>query len=220
MREAMRFPEEDSDRTLVLGLGSLIQSDDGVGVYAQQQLEAKLQGSAQVEFLEGGTKGLELLPYLLGVRRLLVLDAVDVGAVAGAVIRVAGEELCSLPGSGSAHEMALPDLLTALRMLGQEPPEVVLLGIQPATTELGAELSPVVARALPLLVEAAWIELARWAAVIPITRGRGTEAVPAPDDVLGDRRADDVFCDRKADNVFCDREAVDVLGDRRAVDMN
>jgi hydrogenase maturation protease len=192
MREAMRFPGEGSDRTLVLGLGSLIQSDDGAGVRAQEQLEAKLQGCAQVEFLEGGTKGLELLPYLLGVRRLLVLDAVDVGAVAGAVIRVAGEELRSLPGSGSAHEMALADLLVALRMLGEEPPEVVLLGIQPATTRLGTELSPVVARALPMLVEAAWIELARWAAVIPITRGRDTEPVPAPDDVLCDRKQVDI----------------------------
>jgi len=192
MREAMRFPGEGSDRTLVLGLGSLIQSDDGVGVRAQEQLEAKLQGSAQVEFLEGGTKGLELLPYLLGVRRLLVLDAVDMGAAAGAIIRVAGEELRSLPGSGSAHEMALADLLVALRMLGEEPPEVVLLGIQPATTSLGTELSPVAARALPMLVEAAWIELARWAAVIPITRGRDTESVPAPDDILCDREAVDI----------------------------
>jgi len=201
MRETMRFPGEGSDRTLVLGLGSLIQSDDGVGVCAQQQLEKEMQGCAQVEFLEGGTKGLELLPYLLGVRRLLVLDAVDVGAVAGAVIRVAGEELRSLPGKGSAHEMALPDLLMALRMLGEEPPEVVLLGIQPATTKLGAELSPVVARALPLLVEAAWMELARWAAVIPITRGTGTESVPAPVDASCDRKADDALCHRKAVNV-------------------
>lgn len=192
MRETMCFPGEGSDRTLVLGLGSLIQSDDGAGVCAQQQLEAKLGGCAQVEFLEGGTKGLELLPYLLGVRRLLVLDAVDVGATAGAVIRVAGEELRSLPGNGSAHEMALPDLLMALRMLGEEPPEVVLLGIQPATTRLGAELSPVVARALPLLVEAAGNELARWATVIPITRGTGTESVLAPDDVLCDREAVDI----------------------------
>ena len=201
MREAMRFPGDGSDRTLVLGLGSLIQSDDGAGVFAQQQLEGKLQGCAQVEFLEGGTKGLELLPYLLGVRRLLVLDAVDVGAVGGAVIRVTGEELRRLPGSGSAHEMALADLLVALRMLGEEPPEVVLLGIQRVTTGLGTELSPVVARALPRLVEAAWVELARWAGVIPITRGTGTESVPAPDDVL---------CDRKAVDFPCNREAVDI----------
>ena len=210
MHEAMHLPWEGSDRTLVLGLGSLIQSDDGVGVCAQKQLEAKLRGCAQVEFLEGGTKGLELLPYLLGVRRLLVLDAVDVGAAAGTVIRVAGEELRSLPGSGSAHEMALPDLLMALRMLGEEPPEVVLLGIQPATTELGAELSPAVAQALPLLADAAWIELARWTAEIPITRGKDTDSVPAPDDVLCDRKADDASCDRKAVNVLCDRKAVNV----------
>ncbi len=149
--------------TVVLGLGSLIQSDDAVGVLALRLLEQGPGVPADVSFIEGGTKGLELLPYVAGAARLLVLDAVDVGAVPGSLVRIAGDELQSLPGSGSAHGLALADLMLALRMLGAEPPEVVLLGIQPARTALGTSLSPDVETALPRLAEAARSELASWA---------------------------------------------------------
>lgn len=148
---------------VVVGLGSLLKSDDAIGVLALQRLEQAPNFPANVSLVEGGTKGLELLPYIAGAARLLVLDAVDVQAAPGTVVRLTGEALRSLPGSGSAHELALADLLLALRMLGTEPPEVVLLGVQPATNELGTSLSPAVQAALPALLDAARAELAHWA---------------------------------------------------------
>lgn len=156
-------PEElEPARAVVLGLGSLIKSDDAVGVLALRVLEQDPNLPTHVRLVEGGTKGLELLPYVTGATRLLVLDAVDVHAAPGSVVRLVDEELQSLPGSGSAHELAFADLLLAMRMLGAEPPEVVLLGVQPATTELGTSLSPAVEAALPGLVDAARSELRGW----------------------------------------------------------
>ena len=149
-------------RTVVLGLGSLIQSDDAVGIFALRQLaEDPCPGGA--ELIEGGTKGLDLLPFIQGANRLIILDAVDVGEVPGTIVRLAGGDLGRLPGKGSVHELAVADLLMALRMLGQEPEEVVLLGIQPARIALGTSLSATVEVALPALVGAARGELARWA---------------------------------------------------------
>jgi Ni,Fe-hydrogenase maturation factor len=82
-------------------------------------------------------------------------------------LRMQREDLRSLPGSGSVHELALADILNALRVLDQEPQETVLLGVQPATTELGISLSPCVEAAMPALVEAGIAELARWGCLEP-----------------------------------------------------
>jgi hydrogenase maturation protease len=149
-------------RTLVLALGNPIRSDDGVGIAALRCLEEdpRVQGAA--ELVEGGTKGLELVSYFSGMSRLLVLDAVDVGAVAGTIVCIQGTELGTLPGKGNVHDLALADILNALRLLGQEPQETVLLGVQPATTELGTSLSKSVEASVPLLAEAAVAQLSLW----------------------------------------------------------
>jgi hydrogenase maturation protease len=154
--------QEAQPRTLVLGLGNPIRSDDGVGIATLRRLEEDPRVPGGVELVEGGTKGLELVPYLSGMSRLLVLDAVEVGAAAGTIVRILGAELGSLPGNGNVHDLALADILNALRLLGQEPQETILLGIQPATTELGTSLSKSVESALPLFVEAAIAQLSKW----------------------------------------------------------
>lgn len=152
-----------SSEMVVLGLGNLIRSDDGIGVHALRQLELDPRLRSDVTLIEGGTKGLELVAYLCDASRLLVLDATDVGAEAGNVFRMSGEDLRSIRGNGNVHGLALADILNALRMMGREPKKVVLLGIQPSTTELGTGLSTPVQQALPALIEAALIELSQWA---------------------------------------------------------
>lgn len=144
---------------VVLGLGNILHSDDGVGPRALERLRTDSRVPEGVKLIEGGTLGLELLPHIWDAAYLLVLDAVDVGQVPGTILRVAGEELHSLPAKGSIHQLGLADLLVALRVLARRPPEVVLLGTQPATTDWGTELSPAVDMSLDSLVESALAEL-------------------------------------------------------------
>lgn len=154
--------QQAQPRTLVLALGNPIRSDDGVGIAALRRLEEDPRVPGAVELVEGGTKGLELVSYISGISRLLVLDAVDVGAVAGTIVCIRGSELCSLSGNGNVHDLALADILNALRLLGQEPQETVLLGIQPETAELGTSLSKSVESSLPNFVEASIAQLSLW----------------------------------------------------------
>jgi len=72
-----------------------------------------------VSLVEGGTLGLELLSYVWDCSRLIVIDAVDVGEAPGTVVRMSGEELNSLPGNSSVHQLGVSDLLVALRVLAQ-----------------------------------------------------------------------------------------------------
>jgi hydrogenase maturation protease len=146
---------------VVLGLGNTLHSDDGVGAQAIELLRNDPRMPADVALIEGGTLGLELLTYVWDCSYLLVLDAVDVGQPPGALVRMSSQEVQTLPGKGSVHQLGVADLMVALRVLASRTPEVVLLGVQPASTEWGTELSPAVAAVLPALADAAIAELNR-----------------------------------------------------------
>ena len=153
--------QASSPKCVVLGLGNILHSDDGVGPYAVISLKSDARVPEAVALIEGGTLGLDLLPYVRECCYLLVLDAVDVGQPPGTLVRMSAADLHSMPGKGNVHQLGVADLLTALRMLGNSTPEVVLLGIQPATTEWGTTLSSPVEAALSSLVDAAIAELCR-----------------------------------------------------------
>jgi len=146
---------------VVLGLGNTLHTDDGIGPQAIERLRNDARVPAEVALIEGGTLGLELLTYIWDCSYLLVLDAVDVGQPPGTLVRMSSQEVRTLPGKGSVHQMGVADLLVALRILASQTPEIVLLGVQPASTDWGTELSPAVAAALPALTDAAIAELGR-----------------------------------------------------------
>ena len=70
-------------RVLVLGIGNLVMSDDGVGVKVVQQLQREYRFAKNVEIMDGGTLGLDLLPKLEGIDHLIVVDAVETGRKPG-----------------------------------------------------------------------------------------------------------------------------------------
>ena len=149
--------------TLVLGIGNLIMTDDGVGVRVVQRIQREYRFPPEVKILDGGTLGLDLLPWLEGVEQLLMVDAVETGWEPGTVVRLVGEELpIALKTKLSPHQMGLQDLLAVAELQGFSPREMVLWGVQPAVLEMGMELSLPVAAQLDELVERVLAELAAW----------------------------------------------------------
>jgi hydrogenase maturation protease len=147
---------------VVLGLGNPIRTDDGVGIHAIRKLLQDRRLPNDVQVIEGGTLGLYLLPSLRRVSHLLALDAVDAGEPPGTLIRFTGAGLTLLPASKSVHLLGFSDLLDTLKLLGESPCEVVLLGIQPQSTDWGVKLSPVVDAALMDLVAASRAQISDW----------------------------------------------------------
>ena len=121
--------------TLVLGLGNLIHQDDGFGVHAIQMLQTDPRIPHDVTLMDGGTQGMSLLPHISGYKRLLVIDAIDTGEAPGTLVRLEGEACQRLPGKPSVHQLGFADLMIAMQLLGDAPEEVVLLGVQPQSTE-------------------------------------------------------------------------------------
>ena len=70
-------------RVLVLGIGNLVMSDDGIGVLVVQRLQRDYRLPGHVEVMDGGTLGLDILPRLEGIERLLIVDAVETGLAPG-----------------------------------------------------------------------------------------------------------------------------------------
>ena len=151
---------------LVLGIGNLLMADDGVGVRVAQGLASRYRFPAGVTVLDGGTLGLDLLPRLEGVERLLVVDAVETGDKPGTMVRLTGGDIpLALETKVSPHQMGLKDLLTVAALQGNIPREMVLWGVQPASIDLDMALSPSVAEKLPLLEKEVLRELAVWGVV-------------------------------------------------------
>lgn len=158
----MSSPSEEG-RVLILGAGNLLLSDDGVGVHAIRRLGELVDLPKEVQVLDGGTLGLDLLYYLEGVSRLLIVDAIKSGQPPGTLSRLSGDEVPAYFSTKiSPHEIGLPDLLLAARLRDLYPPEVVVLGLEPASLAVGLELSAEVAPQLDPLVFQVLDQLARW----------------------------------------------------------
>src|SRR5664279_2763515 len=141
-------------KILVLGIGNLVMSDDGVGVKVVQHLQREYRFSENVEIMDGGTLGLDLLPKLEGIDHLIVVDAVETGRQPGTCVRLAGEELpIALETKVSPHQMGLKDLLSVAQLLGHSPGEMVLIGVQPGSIEMDTELTPEVDAVLQILID-------------------------------------------------------------------
>lgn len=137
-------------RTVVLGLGNVLLSDEGVGVRVVEAAEARLAGRPGVSFLDGGTSTMELLDPLAEAEALVIVDALRGAEPPGTVLRLEGSKLAAFFQQTrlSPHQAGLPDLLAALRLIDRGPRELVLIGIVPASLAHGLELSPAVRAAV------------------------------------------------------------------------
>ncbi len=138
---------------LVLGLGNMLLSDDGVGPALLRELaESENRWQGEVEFLDGGTQGLALLGHLTGRRALIIVDAVRKGEPPGSTYVLTLPQLREVaPGrASSGHESNAGELLAAAELLDELPPRLFVVGVEPEKVATGFGLSPAVEQALPL----------------------------------------------------------------------
>ncbi|MEA3248058.1 MAG: HyaD/HybD family hydrogenase maturation endopeptidase [Gemmatimonadota bacterium] len=148
--------------TVVIGLGNPLMCDDGVGLAALARLrdEWRLDG---VELVDGATWGLSLVPVIEDSTRLLLVDAISAGLEPGELVELEKDRLpIYLSRKLSPHQVDMRDALAVAAWRGRLPEEVVAVGIQPESIELGTEITPRVAGTLDALVAAAVRRLEAW----------------------------------------------------------
>ncbi len=152
-----------TQRKVVLGLGNLLNKDEGLGVQALKVLDAQLGECPGLELLDGGVLGLNLLMIVEECSHLLILDAVNAGKPAGTVVELRKEQIPLYSGIKlSEHQVTFQEVLGLASMRGKLPEYLHLIGIQPADISIGLELSPTITSALPEVVDRAKRVLQEW----------------------------------------------------------
>jgi len=148
-------------KTLVLGLGNPILSDDSVGFRVVQELKARFD-RPDLTLVESSASGLSLLDLITGYDKLIIIDAIKTeGGGTGKIYRLGEENLGAIRHSASPHDINLATALDLGRKLGAAlPQQITILAIEVVdVTTFSEECSPEVAKAIPLAVSMAAEEL-------------------------------------------------------------
>lgn len=126
----------------VLGIGNILLKDEGFGVHVVQRLQQEYRFPEHVEVLDGGTLGMELMNYVMGTKRLIVVDAISGGVEPGTFFRFANAEVKAyFQEKVSMHELGIQDVLAALEVVEKPIDEVIVMGAQPFIVDAGVGLT-------------------------------------------------------------------------------
>ena len=132
--------EEPKVRIAVIGVGNLLLKDEGIGVHIARALQ-QIDIPHDIKIIDGGTSP-DLPCHTKDVDRLIIIDAVKAGSQPGTIYRfhphdvhIESERIISL------HELGLEQSLEMMRLMGSEPKETVIIGIEPKEIDWGTELS-------------------------------------------------------------------------------
>ena len=128
---------------LVLGVGNILMADDGVGVHVVERLK-KHDIPRHVEIVDGGTMGFCLWSCLARREKVIIVDAVDMDAPPGSVCRFDPEahDTFNVASAMSIHQLGIPHLIKIMGCVGNEPPQLVIVAVQPQVIAPGMSLSP------------------------------------------------------------------------------
>ena len=150
-------------KTLILGMGNSLLSDDGVGLYVLAELKNRLNEPA-ITIMETGAAGLSILDLLVGYDRAIIIDAIQTAAgKAGQVYRLGPEAFDTTRRTATSHDV---DFTTALAFGNKLnlplPQEIVIFAIEASdVSSFSEECTPEVKQAIPICVEMVLQEIKR-----------------------------------------------------------
>ncbi len=98
-------------RTLVLGVGNPLMSDDGVGQRLLVELASLPPPLAGVDYVDAGTLSFLLLPRIEDCTALLVLDAARLGGAPGEVREFSGASMDDVANQVQKKARIGPELI-------------------------------------------------------------------------------------------------------------
>lgn len=121
---------------VVIGLGNVLLSDEGLGVRAVERLQQRYLLPETVEVIDGGTSAMDLLNPLSNNDNVIIADSVKTGAAPCTLVRLADDEVPKFFQTKiSPHQIGLSDLLALLTVQGQAPQKITIIGMVPQSLE-------------------------------------------------------------------------------------
>lgn len=143
---------ERADKVVVLGVGNLLLTDEGVGVHLIQKLREMEIGEG-VELVDGGTSLLDFIPQREDVSKLIIVDAIKLGGKPGTTYKIYVDDslLKGAKGMISLHQLGVVETLAIAQKMGKLP-HTVIIGIEPKEIGYGLELSQEIEREMGKMV--------------------------------------------------------------------
>ncbi len=147
--------EIDPRRAVLLGVGNILLTDEGVGVEAVTRFEAKHVLPPGLSVLDGGTSAMEMLDDLEGLDLLVVVDCVRVGKPPASVVVLQDDEVPAFFRSRlSPHQVGLSDVFATMLLTGRAPRRIVIVGVQPVEVSTGMGLTAEIEAVMPQVLDA------------------------------------------------------------------
>lgn len=154
-----------SATTLVMGIGNILQGDDGIGVHAVRRLQESLGEAPGVTLYDAGTLGTTLLVEIEQAQHLIMIDAMRMDAAPGTVRCFEADDMdlwLRRGKAGSVHEVGLSELIDLARLQERLPVRRALIGIEPGYIGWGDQLSAELDSAQPVIEHHVRDLLRRW----------------------------------------------------------
>lgn len=149
-------------KTIVIGLGNPILTDDGVGVKVAYEVEARLGNNrpSNLTITEASVGGLRLMELLEGYDRAIIIDAIQTqnGHPIGSIFTMDLADLREISPtqhSASAHDTSLVNALDAGKEMGMKlPEEIAIFAVEVKNImDFSETPTPAVAAAIPKVTE-------------------------------------------------------------------
>ena len=151
------------DKVIILGIGNILLSDEGVGVKIIQDLEAQYDFPENVELVDGGVGSFSLLPYIESAKKLLIIDAISGGKPPGTIYKFKDKNIpYQIIEKISLHEISFFDILNLAKLRGKYPEEIVIIGIEPQSLEFKIGLTEIVEKNYNKLLNEVLTQLKNW----------------------------------------------------------
>jgi len=133
---------------VILGIGNVLQKDDGLGVYAASYLNENYIFSQEIQIINGGVEGIHLLNIFMENDQVLILDSIELNDAPASIYAIPAEELSGHGlNSGGAHEIGVLQCLDMLELQGKPVPQTMVLGIIPFEVTFDIALSETIVEA-------------------------------------------------------------------------
>ena len=148
-------------KTLVLGIGNPILSDDAVGIRVAREIGKKLD-NPQITVSEESVAGLSLLDSIVGYDKVIIIDAIQTEkGRAGHIYRMGADDFSLTKHFSSPHQINLVTALELGKMLNLAmPQEINILAVEARdVSTFGERCTPAVEKAIPKVVKIVLEEL-------------------------------------------------------------
>lgn len=155
MTEFSTTAAEPRPHALVLGIGNVLWADEGFGIRTVERFFEQFEPQDSIEVVDGGTRGMALLPLVQEADALIIFDAVDFDLQPGELKHLSGDEVPAFLGAKkmSLHQTGFQEVLVLAELTGEMPRHVHLIGVQPGLLEdYGGGLTPIVAEKIEAAV--------------------------------------------------------------------